>query len=62
MLADTYPDVASVVWKFNRWHHHVDYSSFKSNPLKRKASFIPQNQINEYGLKLIDGDKNDKRD
>ena len=62
MLADTYPDVASVVWKFNRWHHHVDYSPFKNNPLKRKASFIPQNQINEYGLKLIDGDKNDKDD
>ena len=62
MLADTYPDVASVVWKFNRWHHHVDYRPFKNNPLKRKASFVPTNQINEYGLKLIDGDKNDKRD
>jgi hypothetical protein len=60
MLADAYPDVASVVWKFNRWHHQVDYSSFKNNPLKRKASFIPQNKVNEYGLKLIDGVKNDK--
>lgn len=62
MLADTYPDVASVVWKFNRWHHHVDYRPFKNNQLKRKESFIPKNQINEYGLKLIDGDKNDKDD
>jgi hypothetical protein len=60
MLADAYPDVASVVWKFNRWHHHVDYSPFKNNPLNRKASFIPQNKVNEYGLKLIDGVKNDK--
>jgi hypothetical protein len=60
MLADAYPNVASVVWKFNRWHHHVDYSPFKNNPLKRKASFIPQNKVNEYGLKLIDGVKNDK--
>ena len=60
MLADAYPDVASVVWKFNRWHHHVDYTPFKNNPLKRKASFIPQNKVNDYGLKLIDGVKNDK--
>jgi hypothetical protein len=61
MLADTYPEVASVVWKFNRWHHTVDYSPYKNNQLKRKASFVPQNRINEYGLKLIDGDKSDKR-
>ena len=60
MLADAYPDVASVVWKFNRWHHHVDYTPFKNNPLKRKESFIPQNKVNDYGLKLIDGVKNDK--
>lgn len=35
MLADLHPDVASVVWKFNRWHHHVDYSGFKDNRLKK---------------------------
>lgn len=28
MLADMHPDVAKVVWKFNRWHHQVDYSGF----------------------------------
>lgn len=61
MLADTYPEYASVVWKFNRWHHHVDYKPFRNNLLKRKASFVPENKINEYGLRLIDGDKNDKR-
>jgi hypothetical protein len=33
MLEDMHPDVAKVVWRFNRWHHHVDYSPFKRNRL-----------------------------
>lgn len=33
MLASLHPDVASVVWRFNRWHHHVDYRPFKVNRL-----------------------------
>jgi hypothetical protein len=54
MLADLHPDVASVVWRFNRWHHHVDYKPFKKNRLKRKANIdIPQG-INNYGMELID--------
>ena len=59
MLADLHPDVAKVVWKFNRWHHHVDYSSFKKNKIIKKEGLIIPNQINNYGMKLIDGDKND---
>lgn len=54
MLADLHPDVASVVWRFNRWHHHVDYKPFKKNRLKRKSGIdIPQG-INNYGMELID--------
>lgn len=34
-LAEQHPDCASVVWRFNRWHHHVDYSQFKKNKLLR---------------------------
>jgi hypothetical protein len=30
-----HPDIVKVVWRFNRWHHKVDYSVFK-NKLKRK--------------------------
>lgn len=33
-LAQQHPDVASVSFKFNRWHHHVDYTPFKKNKLK----------------------------
>ena len=33
MLQNLHPDVASVVWKFNRWHHKVEYKKFKANNL-----------------------------
>lgn len=31
MIEDLHPDVAKVVWKFNRWHHHVNYKVFENN-------------------------------
>lgn len=52
MLADMHPDVAKVVWKFNRWHHHVDYRPFKVNQLKIRNDFVPKQKINEYGMVL----------
>ena len=48
MIADLHPDVAKVAWRFNRWHHHVDYRPFKSNALRRAVS-VPEG-INNYGL------------
>ena len=51
MLADLHPDVARVVWRFNRWHHHVDYRPFKKNQLIRKGPLGPP-EINNYGLEL----------
>lgn len=54
MLENMHPDVSKVVWKFNRWHHYVDYSPFKHNKLiKKKGLKIPQG-VNNYGMKLID--------
>jgi hypothetical protein len=35
-LAKQHPDVAKVVWRFNRWHHQVDYRSFRTIPLCKK--------------------------
>ena len=52
MLADMHPDVAEVVWKFNRWHHKVDYKSFKDNPLGH-CNHIPTGKINNYGMKFV---------
>ena len=53
MLADLHPDVARVEWKFNRWHHYVDYSPFKKNQLKLKPGATIPEGINNYGMHLI---------
>jgi hypothetical protein len=52
-LASQHPDVARVVWKFNRWHHEVDYSPFKRNALIKKPGVAIPSGVNEYGLKLV---------
>ena len=44
---------SKVVWKFNRWHHHVDYRSFKKNELKRKKGLEIKKGINNYGMKVV---------
>lgn len=53
MLVDLHPDVSRVVWRYGRWHHHVDYSSFKSNQLKLKSDVVVPEGVNNYGMKLV---------
>lgn len=53
MLAQLHPDVAKVVWKFNRWHHHVDYSKFKENRLIKTTDTSNMKKINNYGMVLV---------
>lgn len=53
MLVDLHPDVCKVVWRFNRWHHHVDYKTFKSNKLIRKGE-IESQDVNNYGMRLVE--------
>lgn len=53
MLADLHPDCASVVWRFNRWHHHVDYSMFKTNKLIYCDGASIPSEPNNYRLELI---------
>lgn len=50
MLADLHPDVAKVVWRFNRWHHHVDYRPFKNNQLIEIDGLDINESNNNYGL------------
>lgn len=52
-LVEQHPDVAKVVWKFNRWHHQVDYSRFKSNKLEYVEPKTFSNAVNNYGMKLV---------
>lgn len=52
LIADAHPDIAKVVWKFNRWHHEVNYTRFKKNRLIKKTGLIIPDIVNEYGLIL----------
>lgn len=53
MTADLFPDVCKMVWKYNRWHHYIDYRPFKSNKLILKPDVVISETPNNFGLKLI---------
>jgi len=53
MLVDTWPDMASIVHRYGRWHHRVDFDVFKRNILKKKENISIPSGINEYGMKLV---------
>jgi hypothetical protein len=52
MQVKVHPDVSKLVWKFNRYHHHVDYTPFKKLKLIRKEDIEIPRQANDYGMKL----------
>ena len=56
-LKEQHPDCVEVVWKFNRWHHQVDYSRFKGNKLKMRSGVTPTSCNNEYGMRLVRKEK-----
>jgi len=51
-LQKQHPDVTKIVWKWDRWQHHVDYSRFKTNGLILKPDAQVAHGIDEYGMKL----------
>jgi hypothetical protein len=53
MLVDLHPDVARMVWRYKRWHHYVDYSSFKKNELRLKSGVTMPEGNNNYGMKFV---------
>lgn len=52
MQVAMHPDVSRMVWKFGRWHHHVDYSDFKANKLRRKPGIEIPRGVDNYGMVL----------
>lgn len=56
MIEDLHPRLSEVVWKFNRWHHHVFYKAFKRNRLIRKKKYKNITGINNYGMVLQHND------
>lgn len=53
MLAQEYPEIAKVVWKFHRWHHYVNYNKYKSMKLIPDENAEPP-QPDKYRLKLTE--------
>lgn len=51
-LKRQHPDVVEIVWRYERWHHQVDYSKFRNNKLKLKPEITPTKDVNEHGMFL----------
>lgn len=52
MQVKMHPDVSKLVWKFNRWHHTVDYRPFRWIPLIKKENSEIKAGVNDFGMKL----------
>lgn len=59
MLVQLHPDVARLVWRFGRVHHHVDYRPFKRNVLVRRPGVAVPDGVDDYGMvfQRRDGDE-----
>lgn len=57
MQVKLHPDVSKLVYKFKRWHHHVDYSGFRKNKLVLRDGVTVPPGFNNYGmgLEVIEG-------
>jgi hypothetical protein len=53
MLIEQHPDVSKLVWKFNRPHHHVNYSPFKKQKLIRRPDLDLEAERRDYGFKKV---------
>jgi hypothetical protein len=52
MLVAMHPDVSRLVWKFGRWHHHVDYRPFRNNLLRLRPDAQVAEGVNDYGMEV----------
>ena len=60
MQVKLHPDVSKLVYRFGRIHHHVDYRPFKKNRLIRKPGIVIPEGVNNYGMKLVQKQDNEK--
>jgi hypothetical protein len=47
-----HPDVTTIVHKWGRYQHQVDYRPFKNNRLIKRADVAIPDAPNEYGMVL----------
>jgi hypothetical protein len=57
-LQKQHPKYVKIVRRYGRWHHDVDYRSFKSNKLIKKSGLDIPTGINNYGMKLVSINEN----
>jgi len=50
-LQQQHPDIVKVVWKWNRWQHHVDYRGFKQKLIRKPGIIVPEG-VNNFGMVL----------
>jgi hypothetical protein len=55
-LAKQHPFLASVVKRYGRDHHHVNYDLFKKNKLIKKKNLSIKEGVDNYGMILVDKD------
>ena len=60
MLQDMHTEYVKVEWRYDRWHHYVNYDKFKRNILKLKADVKVNEGVNEYGM-ILDRNFQDPR-
>lgn len=51
-LYDVHPDVTRMWFRYNRWHHKVDYSGFTQHLVLKDGVEVPEG-INNYGMYFI---------
>ena len=52
-LQEQHPDVVDIIWRWGRWHHHVDYTPFKKNKPVLRAGVTKTKEMNNYGMELV---------
>lgn len=57
-LVKQHPDIVTIIDKWNRPQHKVDYSAFKNNQLIFKKGVKISPGVNEYGMEMINFKEN----
>jgi len=54
MLKAMHPDCVEVVWRYNRWHHHVTYGNLKENRPRLRKTKVSRSRTNDpYSMILV---------
>jgi len=51
-LEEQHPDCVKVIWRYDRWHHSINFRKFKRNALIKKEGLQVNEGVNNYGMKL----------